>query len=222
MTALLTSIVFSRTRASQGRRGALPAPRAVCACTQYRTWPIAGVNQYLWKEGREEGKRTGRGCSLLIQLFIRSFGKCLLGSDCRLVWGQSMTSTDTIPALGPLTFWWLQTIVMLVVESAMGKGKAGRAADGVSGLQGGGFWEQAATGRGRGRSPGFPAPSWQMWGCCNCGQPRLPNATTAASLRAGRAWRRWGRGLGGRGPHAEPTSGPSHAELGQRPPDVHC
>lgn len=41
---------------------------------------------------------------------------------------------------------------MLVVESAMGKGRAGRAADRVSGLPGGGFWEEAATGGGRGRS----------------------------------------------------------------------
>ena len=76
-----------------------------------------------------------------------------------------------------------------------------------------GCWEegsaqQAEAGPGPPRPPCSP-PGSQTLGCRNCGQPGLPNATTAASLRAGgpRGW--------GAAPLPRLVSGPGQPERGQ-------
>lgn len=76
----------------------------------------------------------------------------------------------------------------LVVESAGRQGKVGE------GLQTAcrGHLGQAASRRAQlaGTGPDSPYPQLaDAQGCGSCGQPGLPNATTAASLRAGRALR---------------------------------
>ena len=53
--------------------------------------------------------------------------------------------------------------------------------------------DQAGAGRGLPAPPRSP-PGCQMLGCRNCGQPGLPNTTTAASLRAWGAQRLGGGG----------------------------
>ena len=79
------------------------------------------------------------------------------------------------------------------------------------GLPGGGVSRQ-----GRGR-PGAPRPALlspccQMLGCRNCGQPGLPNATTAASLRA------WGgpEAGGGGSPLTQAGFSPRSARAGSK------
>lgn len=68
--------------------------------------------------------------------------------------------------------------------------------------------QQAGAGPGLPARPALP-PGSQMLGCRNRGQPGLPNATTAASLRAGgpRGW--------GAAPLPRLVSGPGQPELGQ-------
>ena len=108
------------------------------------------LNNYLWKEGRKEGKKKGReGLQFIypvLHLFVQRVlieGQLYAGSGERVVTAQ----TGVLPSRRSLTFWSLSAIVISAGEDYEERWSQER-----------GCWEEGLAGRGRGRLGAPPTP----------------------------------------------------------------